>query len=747
MRFVRKLWVLVGALLTLAVAPSAQAAIPSVFNGEAAGGAGIACVPQEGVRFCEGSSPGNELPPGPDTRVPGVGGVPIDVNVALPAEPPSGNDGNYPLLMMFHGYGGHKLDFGDMKRFAERGYAVFSMSDRGFGDSCGSPGSRLTAACAQGWVRLLDTRYEVGDAQLFAGILADEGIADPQRIGATGGSYGGGLSMALAALRDRVMKEDGTLSPWTSPGGKPMRIAAAAPEIPWTDLAYALTPNGGTLDFVADSSYDVEHAGISKQSFVAALYGAGQATGYYAPPLADPDADLTTWFTRINAGEPYEGDPVIEDALEELQSHHSSYYIDHSQPPAPLLISNGWTDDLFPPDEAIRFYNRTNSEHPDADISLFFLDYGHMRGQNKGADIAKLKAAQDAFLDHYLLGVGAEPEESVTAITQTCPKESASAGPFTAPNWQELSPGELRFVGDEEQTIAPAAGGVDTNQAFDPVAGSGACATASGDDQQGAATYRLGEAKGGGFTLAGSPTVIADIETQSPTSQVAARLLDVSPEGERVARRPRPLPARHRARGGRCPPSLPAPRKRLEVRERAHRQARAAAERHPYGRISNGQAPVTVANLDLRLPTLDKPGGGGGAVVEPGGVGGSSTGTIDGPLPSVIPDGSAPAPEVTAAGPCESGLTEKGTKRNDSSSARAGGDRLRGGKGNDKVSGKDGDDCLNGGKGKDRVSGGDGDDPVRARDGEKDRVSCGKGEDKVTADKSDKLRGCEQKKR
>ena len=29
-----------------------------------------------------------------------------------------------------------------------------------------------------------------------------------------------------------------------------------------------------------------------------------------------------------------------------------------------MLISNGWTDDLFPADEAIRFYNRTRTEHP-----------------------------------------------------------------------------------------------------------------------------------------------------------------------------------------------------------------------------------------------------------------------------------------------------------------------------------------------------------------------------------------------
>ena len=57
--------------------------------------------------------------------------------------------------------------------------------------------------------------------------------------------------MALAVLRDRMMNLDGTLVPWRSPGGKPMRIAAAAPIIPWTDLVYSLLPNGRTLDYTS----------------------------------------------------------------------------------------------------------------------------------------------------------------------------------------------------------------------------------------------------------------------------------------------------------------------------------------------------------------------------------------------------------------------------------------------------------------------------------------------------------------
>ena len=71
-----------------------------------------------------------------------------------------------------------------------------------------------------------------------------------------------------------IQAGDGTLIPWVSGSGKPMRIAAAAPDIPWSDLAYSLQPNGHTLDYVVDAPYLARgRIGVVKQSFVAGLYG------------------------------------------------------------------------------------------------------------------------------------------------------------------------------------------------------------------------------------------------------------------------------------------------------------------------------------------------------------------------------------------------------------------------------------------------------------------------------------------
>ena len=157
-----------------------------------------------------------------------------------------------------------------------------------------------------------------------------------------------------------------------------------------------------------------------KQSFVAGLYATGLALSNYALPGTDPDADLTTWFAAINAGEPYDTNPLSQDIADETTTHHSSYYIDDATAPAPLLISNGWTDDLFPPDEAIRFYNRTRANHPGTPIALIFSDHGHQRGQNKAVDATFRARQRRAWLDFYVRGIGPQPFLGVQTLTQTC---------------------------------------------------------------------------------------------------------------------------------------------------------------------------------------------------------------------------------------------------------------------------------------------------------------------------------------
>ncbi len=601
-------WVLgamaAAVLAALVVVPAARADFPSLYGGD------VSCAAQAAngnVRLCGGETTTWD------------GKTQIDVNVVLPPAP-SGDDGPYPLIGVFHGWGGSKIGLEDarVQDWAEAGYAVFSISDRGWGESCGGQDAdRISEpeACAAGYNHLLDTRYEVRDAQYLISVLADEGVAIPNRIGATGVSYGGGMSLALAALRNRTMLPDGSLVPWKSPAGMPMELAAAVPQWPWSDLAYSLMPNGSTLDYRADNPYRGPDGkapiGIEKSSYVTGLYGTGLATSNYALPGTDPGADLTTWYGLINAGEPYDPNPLAASIVAEITAHHSSYYIDHSQAPAPLLIQSGWNDDLFPVDEALRFYNRTRAQYPGDPISLFLMDDGHARSQNKAADEALFLQRENAWFDHYLKGAGAAPSSSAEALTTTCPKSAASEGPFAAASWDELSSGEVRFGGAAAQTVLPGAGNPTIGATFDPIAGKDPCATASGANQLGAATYRLA-VPAPGFTLLGSPTVITDLGVANADSELAARLLDVGPDGkERLV-----------ARG------LLRPRSGNGVVFQLHPQGYRFLGGHtvklellpsdaPYARPSNLQTPITVSKLELRLPVREQPGALGGLVKTP----------------------------------------------------------------------------------------------------------------------------------
>jgi fermentation-respiration switch protein FrsA (DUF1100 family) len=620
-------WLLGGAAATLlallTLVPVARAAFPTVYGG------GISCAAQAAngnVRLCSGETPTWD-------------GTRIDVNVVLPPQPGSGADGPYPLIGLFHGWGGSKIGLADarVQQWAEAGYAVFSMSDRGWGNSCGSsdPDRLNPTACGEGYNHLMDDRYEVRDAQYLISVLADEGVAQPQKIGATGVSYGGGMSMALAALRDRTMLPDGSLVPWKSPGGKPMEVAAAVPQWPWTDLAYSLMPNGSTLDFVPDSPYKGPDGkakiGIEKASYVSGLYGLGLGLSNYAPPGVDPGADLTAWYALINSGEPYEPKPQTQEILDQITTYHSSYYIDHSRQPAPLLIQNGWNDDLFPVDEAVRFYNRTRAQYPGDAISLFLMDDGHARSQNKPADEALFLQRMNAWFDHYLKGIGPAPSSSAEALTTVC--GGPSQGPFGASDWQDLSPGEIQLDGVAAQTIVPGAGDPKIGTTFDPIAaGNDPCGTAAGADQPGVATYRLA-VPAAGFTLLGSPTIVADLATTGADSELAARLLDVLPGGEER------LVARGLLRPGAGGKAVV-----FQLHPQGYRFAGGDTVKlellpadSPYARPSNLQAPITVSNLRLRLPVREQPGSLGGLVQAPsdpriGPAPPRSSGTISGVL-------------------------------------------------------------------------------------------------------------------
>jgi dienelactone hydrolase len=533
---------LVGGIAVLAgvalAAPAPAAAVPL----------GLNCAPAQGVQACAGT-------------VPTWDGVPLDVTVVLPA---SGGS-RLPLVAELNGFGNSKHEYldpgsdaytGNAFRWAKAGYVALTYTARGLWGSCGTPESRAAnaAACARGYIHLADTRYEARDAQTLIGRLVDDGVADPQRIGVTGDSYGGGQSFELAALRDRTMLTDGRLVPWTSPAGRRLSLAAAAPVIPWTDVVGAIAPNGRTTaNGITPAAAVGAPVGVFKASFANAILAAaqnatgpgqpvgepfvpGRPMGYLAPSGTDPEADVQGWVARSDAGEPYD-DQRARDIVATLQRNHSAYGIEGSVPPPPLFVGAGFTDDLFPVDETLRFVNRLRRDHPGTPVSLLFGDFGHQRASNKPADRELLLTSIRAWFDHYVRdrGRGAAPAPGVTATTQTCPRTAPSLGPFHAATFAGLAPGTLRFVSGQAQSFASGGGNPRTAAAIDAVAGGGdACAAVDGSPDSAAASYRLPAAPAGGLTLLGAPRVTASLAVNGAApadAQVAARLWDVAPGG------------------------------------------------------------------------------------------------------------------------------------------------------------------------------------------------------------------------
>jgi hypothetical protein len=178
----------------------------------------------------------------------------------------------------------------------------------------------------------------------------------------------------------------------------------------------------------------------------------------------------------------------------------------------------------------VRYYNLEHSLYPSDPMGLFDFDGGHMRGQNKPADVALLSRRIRTFMNHYVKGSGPLPILGATALTETCPSSAPSGGPYHASTWAGLHPGEVDFNSKHAQTISSSAGNPTISAKIDPVTGGGACVTVPATDQgAGVATYRLPAAAGRGYTLLGSPTVIAKLKLTGRYGEIAEHLWDVNP--------------------------------------------------------------------------------------------------------------------------------------------------------------------------------------------------------------------------
>ena len=204
------------------------------------------------------SSPFDDCPAYGDQRictaqVPSFDGTPLDVDLTLP----EGGGERHPLIVLLHGFGNDKREWeslddrgdgADKLRwnshwFARHGFYVLTYTARGFRTGEPDEGkpptpSGSSESLPSGTIQIKSREVEIRDTQYLASRAADAfADLDRDRVAVSGGSYGGGESWLQAA--------DPVWDDFTSP---PLRLQVAVPKYPWTDLGFALAPNGrGTL--------------------------------------------------------------------------------------------------------------------------------------------------------------------------------------------------------------------------------------------------------------------------------------------------------------------------------------------------------------------------------------------------------------------------------------------------------------------------------------------------------------------
>ncbi|MFJ4775864.1 alpha/beta fold hydrolase [Streptomyces sp. NPDC088762] len=270
-----------------------------------------------------------------------------------------------PAVLLGHGFGGSKEDVREQaEQLARDGYAVLTWSARGFGRSGGRIG-------------LNDPEYEVKDVSRLIDWLATrpevrlDGDGDP-RVGVSGASYGGAVSL-LAAGYDR-------------------RVDAIAPQITYWNLADSLFPNGVFKKLWSGIFFTTGSAGGMQAA------PAQQGPGPQAPdPGAAPGCgrfqpELCSMYERVAvAGKP---DPEARALLEQRSPSAVGAKIK-----VPALIVQGQDDSLFPLDQADAMAKAIAANG--APVSVDWASGGHDGGMREAA---RVEARVTAWFDRYLKG-------------------------------------------------------------------------------------------------------------------------------------------------------------------------------------------------------------------------------------------------------------------------------------------------------------------------------------------------------
>jgi ABC-2 type transport system ATP-binding protein len=384
-----------------------------------------------------------DVPAGPGA----AGTVSLDTSLYLPAVTPA------PAVLVAHGFGGSKASVDtDARDLAARGFVVLTWSARGFGTSGGQ-------------IALDSPDYEVADASRLVDWLAkrpevtQDGPGDP-RVGVTGGSYGGALSLLLAGYDERV--------------------DAIAPVITWNDLGQALFPEAAAASvppmttpaagaFGPDGVFKRGWAGIFFSAGASPGAGAGAGATATAPPTAAPrpslppgsNATCGRFTAQVCAAYTEAATTGRLSAATQALLARSSPATVTSRITAPTLLVQGESDTLFGLDQADA--NARQIAATGTPVRVMWYSGGH----DGGAPDQGVRDAIGDWLDHYLAGRGEAPgtgfsyavQSGVRAGSNTVTGRTVQAPAYPGlPGTAALTTRQLTLDGPAQTVVNPAGG-------------------------------------------------------------------------------------------------------------------------------------------------------------------------------------------------------------------------------------------------------------------------------------------------
>jgi ABC-2 type transport system ATP-binding protein len=349
--------------------------------------------------------------------------VRLDATAYFPARTPA------PAVLIAPGFGQTKTSVDSQAQdLARQGFVVLAYTPRGFGNSTGLIG-------------LNSPDYEIADGRQLIDWLAarpevtKDGPNDP-RVGVTGGSYGGALSLMLA--------------------GSDRRVDTIAPVITYNDLSQALLPNAAAVSLPATATPAAgafADGGVFKRSWAGLLFGDGlggggpnAVCGRFVPEVCQAYQQIAT-TGRATA-------PTVallrRDSPVSVTSHIT----------VPTLLVQGEQDTLFGLDQSDA--NARQITSAGGRVKMIWYDGGH----DGAAPNAALQQQITDWFRHYLSGQGADPGTAFQYDVQGSFRSNGtpSVRTVTAPAY----PG-LAGAGTQRQTLALA--GPPSQQVLNPPGG------------------------------------------------------------------------------------------------------------------------------------------------------------------------------------------------------------------------------------------------------------------------------------